>query len=194
MIECVEQIGAQNEAVAFERHLETLEEAEIEIVHAVAVKRVSSEDAAARIADRRRAESFTRQSDWRLIRHSKMGAQNAWINEGGASFGESVEVEIAEPVAIDDGERCAGGEFRDHRDLPAPQQLSGKIVALFVPRKLVSAEEGEAVRRVKARQAARNTRVGAEDVRIARAYKRRFGSRINRLAPGVRHLECQPLR
>src|SRR5262249_51546160 len=107
-------IGAQNEAVAFERHLETLEEAEIEVVHAVAVKRITSEYAAVGIIDRRRAESFARQPEWSLIRHGKMAAQNAGVNERRALLGESVEVEIAEPVAIDNSERCACGEFRDH--------------------------------------------------------------------------------
>src|SRR5262249_24612481 len=166
---------------------ETLEEAEIEVVHAVAEERVATEDAAVEIVDRRRAESFARQPEWRLIRHCEMGAQNAGINEGRASFGESVEVEIAETIAIDDGEQSAGCEFRDHRDLPSAQQLPGKVVALFVPGEIISTEDGEAMRRVEARQPPRNTRVGAENVRIARAHSRRFGSRIDRLAPGIRH-------
>ncbi len=41
------------------------------------------------------------------------------------------------------------------------------------------------MRRVKARQSARPARVGTVDVRVARADVGRFGSRINRLAPGV---------
>src|SRR5687768_9710556 len=99
-------------------------------------------------------------------------AEHGRVEQDGARLGESVEVQILRRAG--DGEGRALGELDDGGELPPAESLAEEAVLVPEPGRAVCPVEGEAVRRVEAREATRVARVVARLVGVARPDRRRF--------------------